>query len=256
MTGVDSYAPPPGWTTDRFGDKSASFRNEPRGLKVDIRAVHKGSNVRRRAREPTHYTVQLQQDWFAKGTLGKREMGAKVETWAEALAVAQEFMAEFSREVKEMASEEIRATHAAVDDHGVADDLITTGAAAEALADAAGYSDDLLLSVLDAKTNGQYQFVAHRDGDTLTTVVGAESEFATDNVLQRIYGVLPVDRTELEHVLGNDNPFSVVVHVGDHSVYRFIFENARETDIVLPRGTQVLSPEFESTVANVLEEKW
>lgn len=254
--GDGSFSPPPDWKTDNFGKKKTSFRNERRGLEVGIRTVYKRSRAQRHGRNPTHYVVQLHQDWFAKGTLGKRDMAAKATTWDEALTVARDFMEEFSRELKEKPSEEIQATHGTVGDHETADDMITAEVAAEALADAAGYSDELLLSVLDAETDRQYQLVVHRNGDTLTTVSGDESDVAEDNILQMVHAVFPIDRTGIKHVLDEQTPISVVTHLSGHTVYRFIFDDARETDIVLPRGTQVLSPVFETSIANVLEEKW
>lgn len=246
---------PSDWETDFFGKKSAMFRNEHRGLEVEVRAVYRGSKVRKHGREPTHYVVSLHQDWFSKGTLGNRDMGAKVDTAEEALGVAEEFMREFTSEMKSVPTEEVQAVHASTDDHEIADDILTSEVAAEALADAAGYSDDLLLSVLDAETNEQYELVAHRDGSTITTIAGDEAILGEMDLLT-IHSVTPFDNQGLKQVLGQELPIWTVAHLDEHTVYRFVFDNAKETDIVFGRGTEILSPAFGRTIANVLEEKW
>lgn len=257
MSGGNPIALPPQWETDGIGKKSASFVNDERGLTVTIRAVFKGSRGSTRGNEPTHYVVQLRQDWFSRGVLGDRNMAAKVSTREEAFDVAQEFMEEFTREIEAVSREEVEATHRATgDDHEAAEQILTTEAAAEALADAAGYSDDLLVSVLAAETNDQYRFVAHRDGDSVTTVAGDESALGEDTSIRTLHAVFPIDDAGIQRVLSEETPITTVVHLGDSTVYRFIFGETRETDVVLPRGTQVTSPGFETAIANVLEEKW
>ncbi|MFC7174445.1 hypothetical protein ACFR97_17040 [Haloplanus litoreus] len=246
---------PSDWETESFGKKIATFRNDHRGIEVEVRAVYRGSKARKHGQEPTHYTVQLKQDWFSKGTLGDRKMAVKVDTGEEALSVAEEFMREFTREMKSVPTEKVQTVHASTGDHEIADGILTSESAAEAFADAAGYSDDLLLSVLDAETNEQYELVAHRDGATITTIAGDEAILGEMDLLT-IHSITPFDNQGIKQVLGQELPIWIVTHLDEHTVYRFVFDNAKETDLVLGRGTEVLSPAFGRTIANVLEEKW
>lgn len=248
--------PPAGWSVESLNQKNATYVNEHRGLQVEVRGVLSGSRVRKHDREPSHYVVQLRQDWYAKGTMGEREMGTKAKTWEEALDIAEKFMAEFEKEVQETPAEEIEATHRAVGDSESAEQILTSAASAEALADAAGYSDDLLREVLDAEVNGQYLYVVHRDGDELVPIDADTKELLEENLLPALYAAFPIDKLGVEHILVDDTPIPMSVHLGEYAIYRFIFSERRETDIVLPAGTQVTSPAFERTISNVLEEKW
>lgn len=200
--------------------------------------------------------IQLNQDWFAEGVLGDRKMAAKVDSWEGALATAQEFMQEFTTEWEQIPPEEIESTHRATGDHETADQLLTNEIAVEAFADGAGYSDELLLDVLSAETGEQYDFVVHRKGETTEIVTGDSTPVFEDTRLNSIYAAFPVDKLGIEEILVEETPIIMVIHLGQHTIYRFIFDDTIETDIGLPRGTQVTSPSFERTIGNVLEEKW
>lgn len=251
----DTVSVPPGWKTESFGDKGATFRNKRKGLDVSVQAVFSAAGRRRHGQTPNYYTVQLQQDWFSKGTLGTRNMSAKVKTAEKALTVAEEFMNEFVREMKQTTPETAQTIHGSVDDHETADDILTSQIAAEALADAAGYSDDLLMSVIKSETNGQYELVAHRDGPTLTTVAGDEDTL-TPNSLRTIHTAFPMDVEGIKDLLQQTTPIWTVIQLNNHTVYRFLFDAQRETDVVLERGTEHITPEFGTAIANILEEKW
>lgn len=145
------------------------------------------------------------------------------------------------------------AVHRGVADHEAAADVVTTTVAAEALADAAGYSDDLLVDVVRAETGGSVRLVAHRDGDDVRTVAGD----APDGLdLRTVHGVFPLDGWGTRRVLDESSPIATAVHLDDGMLYRFVFAQRRETDVLLPPGAQVSSPAFERAVAAVLEEKW
>lgn len=256
MSEQDPFPLPPQWQMDSIRQDSAQFSNEDQALEVTIRAVY-GSKRKKHFAKPIHYVINLQQDWFSRDSLDEKRMSAKVDTWEDALDVAEEFMNEFCQELAELPAEEVEAVHRATgSDHESAEQTITTEIAAEAFADAAGYSDDLLLSVLAAETNDQYRLVIHREGADVTTVAGDTDSSGTETSLQTLHAVFPLDRTGIKAVLAEELPVIVVFHLGDATIYRFIFDDAQETNIVLPRGTQVTSPGFETTIANVLEEKW
>lgn len=256
MTDGRSVSPPSQWSVESEGSDSLTFRNRERGLEVTVRGVFRGSKIRSRGATPTHYAVQLQQDWFAEGVLGERKMAAKVDTWEVALTTAEKFMNEFTTELENLPQDKIESTHRATDDHEVAEQLLTSEVAVEALADGAGYSDELLLDVLSAETGEQYEFVVHREGETTEIVAGDSPSLFEDTRLNSIYATFPVDKLGIEEILVEETPITMVIHLGRHTIYRFIFDDTMETDIGLPRGTQVTSPSFERTIANVLEEKW
>ena len=202
MDSTEAFSPPPQWVVDQIGPKSASFSNGERGLEVELWAVSKGSKAQKRGYEPTHYVVQLRQDWFSRGTLGEQNMAAKVDTRDDAFTVVQEFMAEFSREVEELPWDEVEATHRATgNDHEAAEHILTTEVAAEALADAAGYSDDLLVSVLTAETNDQYRCIVHRNGSTLTTAAGEDTAVTGDISIQTQLDAFSNDNARFQHIV-------------------------------------------------------
>jgi hypothetical protein len=94
-------------------------------------------------------------------------------------------------------------------------------------------------------------------GSTVTGVAGGGLGSDVDERrLKQIHAVSPVDNQGTKHVLDQDLPFWTAIQLDEHMIYRFFFADAQETDIVLQRGTEVLSPAFGTTIANVLEEKW
>lgn len=247
-----------GWTTEFVDRPSAVFRNERQGISVKIEPRYRSSASRKRSRtgEPTSYRVKVVQDWFGEGIHGDRAMNARVETWEEATTVATEFMEEFHDERRSQPDAEIEATHRSVGDTETAEQVLTTEAAAEALADTAGYSDDLLLDVLGAETDDTYQVVAHRDGDEIDYVYGDDAVLTGNVSLPVIHATFPVDKSGLDSLLTATDELVLTVNIGEYIIYRFIAGDSKETDIILMAGTQVASPAFELTLWNVLEEKW
>lgn len=247
-----------GWTTAYVDRPSAEFRNDQQGLSVKIEPRYRASASRKRSRagEPISYRVKVVQDWFSKGVHGDRSMNARVDTWEEATTVAEEFMREFHDERTTQPETEIEATHRSVADRATAEQVLTSEAAAEALADTAGYSDRLLLDVLGAETDDAYLVVAHRDGDDIEYVAGDADDLDGDVSLQSIHATFPIDKSGLDSIFANTDELALTVTLGEHIVYRFVAGDNRETNIVLLAGTQVVSPGFERTIWNVLEEKW
>lgn len=254
MSEERSISLPSGWEINQIEKPNSTFTHRSHGLTVIVT----GKSRRRdggQGQESTRYIITAGLDWFAEDTAGDIfediDLSAVVDTWDEALAVAQEFMVEFNDEFNSIDPEHIEAIHESVNDPEYVDALLTGESAVEAFTDVAGYSDELLLSVLEGTVNEQYHLVAHRDGDTITPVAGNR-----DIDLHTIHGVFPLDPDGISHILEENPPIVHVVHLGKYSVYRIIFGNTRETDIVVPRGTEVISPTFETMLSNVLEEKW
>lgn len=249
---------PSQWTTDFRGDHSAEFRHERQGLSVKIEPRYRASASRKRARsgDPQSYRVKIVQDWFSKGIHGDRSMAAKAETWEEAETVATEFMNEFTREHTNQAPDEIEATHRSVEASEFAEQTLVSEAAVEALADATGYSDELLLDVLSTQTNGNHLIVAHRHGSDIVYAHGTPDDLPPNHSLTRIHGAFPIDKTGLEALQMGPDRLVQTVQLSQYVIYRFVAGDMEETDVVLPLGTQVASPEFEISLWNVLEEKW
>lgn len=250
-------AVPDGWTPERVGSTSAVFRHDAYELSLKIEPRYRSSTSRRRSgtQQPTSYRVQVLQDWFAKGVHGDHSMSANVETWDAALETAQTFMSEFTDERTTQSTADVEATHRSVGDAETAEHLLTTEASAEALADAVGYSDELLLEVLEEETDGQYRVVAHRDGDRIEYVYGGDDEYLETVPLESIYATFPIDKLGLDTLLLDSDTLTSTFNIDNAVVYRFITGEGDETDIVLPEGTQVVSPTFERTIWNVLEER-
>jgi hypothetical protein len=183
-------------------------------------------------------------------------MTATVQTWDEALRTAQEFMEEFHTERTQSSSVDVEATHRSVENPETAEQLLTTESSAEALADVSGYSDELLLTVLGDQTDGQYRVVAHRDRDQIKYVAGEDDECLETVPLEGIYATFPIDKLGLETLLVDARDLVSTVNIDEYVIYRFINTMSEETSIILTRGAQVVSPTFERTIWNVLEEKY
>lgn len=254
MVDSSAFTPPDNWEISRMSQPNARFRNESKGLDVSIRGVSRGSNRRRRG-PPTHYTVQVHQDWWGKGVLGDIDMSTKVDTYEQAIETAREFMEEFVDEEARQSASNVQAAHQSVGgDHDLAESVLTTELAAEALADAAGYSDDLLLKIIRGETNDKQRAVGHRVGDTLDIIYCAD-DFDAEEQLLSLYAAFPIDLAGINHILNDRTPLRMTLDLDDETIYRFIYDERTETNIIVPHGAQIASG-FEQTVANVLEEKW
>lgn len=248
--------PPGGWDVDRMTETSAVFVNADRGIEVVITPKYRAQRGIRHGSEPNHFSIEVREDWFGEGVLEGQHLASRAETWKAAREVAQEFMHEFVVERANQSTSEVEATHRSTPDPEAAERLLDVEAAAEALADSAGYSDELLESVVDAQTSGQYLLIAHREDSTVTTVHGDEPSVLDGLSLDAIYAGFPVDKRGIDALVTDVSNITTTIQLDDYVVYRFIFGDTNETDIVLPRGTTVASPTFEIAVENVLEEKW
>lgn len=255
MPSDGGITPPTGWTTEHIADRSARFRHKTTGVELSIRGVFQGSRERRHGRSPTHYVIQVHQGWLGRQRSDTQLPGAKVTVWEDALTTARTFMEEYSNNRARVPLSQAEAVHRSAETHETAEQILLTNVATEALADAAGYSDQLLIDVLSAATNNQYNGIVHRDGDAVD-IVGEDADFPERPSLERVFATFPVDESGVKHLLDMESPVTMVVHLDELMVYRFIFGTRRETAVLLPRGTQVPSPGFERTVANVLTRKW
>jgi hypothetical protein len=251
MSELSAVQPPRGWITANAEGHAAVYLNEEHGLEVVVRPVSDGTHVRSQRGDPTQYVVELTQDWFATGLHGERELSATAGSREAAADTADSFMREFVDELKTGRTAE--AVHRGVAGHEAAADVVASEVAADALADAAGYSDDLLESVVRAETGGPVRLIAHRNGDEVTTVAGDQPDGLD---IRTVHGVFPVDGEGTRQVLDEPFPIATAVHLGSGTLYRFVFSERRETDVLLASGTQVTSPAFERAVCTVLEEKW
>ncbi|PGF13824.1 hypothetical protein CP556_22210 [Natrinema sp. CBA1119] len=183
-------------------------------------------------------------------------MATTVETWDKALTTIYTFMEKFNAEQAALPRDDVESVHRSLDDVNTAEAVLSTTTAAEALTDAAGYTDELLLDVLATETNSQFRLVAHRKGSEVNTIYRNRASDLGNISIATIHTTFPVDTLGVETILDAEMPIAITVHVGNHTIYRFIFGDRKETDVVLPRGIQLVTPEFERTVMNVLDEKW
>lgn len=249
---------PAGWTLVQGGRTSARYRNEDYDLSVVISPRYRASASQRAAggATPTGYRVEVEQDWFSRGVHGDRTVAAKADTREEADHIAREFMQEFVTERADQSIDDIESTHRSVGDAETAEGLLNTEAAAEALADSAGYSDDLLLDIVTTQTDGQFRLVAHRTGEDIEVVDSTIADPLETIPLRTVYAAFPVDHYGIRGLLTKRRRLTTVAYLDEFRVYRFIVADGHETAIVLDRGTQIQAPSFENTVWNVLEEKW
>lgn len=247
-----------GWITDQFGSTSAVFRSERYNLSVKVVPQYRSSASQGKSsvQQPKSYQVKVVQDWFSTGVHGNRSMNTNVETWEEALEAAREFMQEFEHKRTDQTPEEAETTHRCITDPETVAEVLTNGDSTDALANSPGYSDDLLLDVLEEETDHQYRVVAHRDGDEIEYVAGGDDPCLETLPLERMYATFSVDKLGLDSLLGEADELVTTINIGEFIVYRFIASNTTETDIILTQETQVVSPAFENTIWNVLGKKW
>ena len=246
---------PAGWNAYQFHANSVRFSNEEQ--RVEIRISPTDREAKGGGNQPGGgFLVQVQKGWFGEGTIGDRNMSVMVDTWNDAITSAREFMVEFNRELVTRRPREVETTHRSVEDARIAETMLATRTTTEAMAETADYSDELLLDVLATETNGQHRLVAHRSGSEWNVVYrGSNCEFPVQR-LEKIRQCVPVDKTKIDTVLSDVTPARIVTHLEKHTVYRFVYADETETDIVLSKGTHLLSPLFEEVTASVLDGKW
>lgn len=183
-------------------------------------------------------------------------MDVKVETWQEAVETAMEFMRNFNEDRRGISTEKVEEAHRSGENTETAESVLTAEATTEALADTISYSDDLLLDVLKAETNNRFRAVAHRYGEEVEYVVGSSDNSLEEVPLKRIYGAFPVDKSGVASLLADDTILTVSITLSGFRVYRFIFDDWRETNVVLEAETQVADSVFEQNVKNILRPKW
>ena len=247
-----------GWRETHISETSAVFRNDNFELQVEINPQYSSStrHTRKTSRTPVSYTVQVVQDWFSKGVHGDLEVGTRTGSWEEAVTVAETFMRKFTAERSHQSDEHIQAVHQSTRSRGDAEHLLNTEAAAEALTDGAGYSDDLLLDTLAAATADGHQFVAHRDASEVDIVHNQREREFTEHRLHELYAAFPIDKLAVDELFEETTPLTMAIHLTNSTFYRFVYGIGQETAVVVQKKTQLDSPTFERTVESILEEKW
>lgn len=249
---------PSGWREKRISDTSAVFRNDEFDLQVEINPRYSSSTRHRREtnRTPVSYTVQIVQDWFSKGVHGDLEVGTRTESWDEAVTTAETFMRKFNSKRSHQSDEHVQAVHQGTRSTDDAEHLLNTEAAAEALTDGAGYSDDVLLDTLGAATADGHQFVGHRHASEMDVVYNLlEREFGEERI-HEFYAAFPTDKLAVDELFEETTPLTMAIHLSELTLYRFVFGPGQETAVVVQKETQLDSPTFERTVEGILEEKW
>ncbi|MDF9747880.1 hypothetical protein [Natrinema salsiterrestre] len=249
-------SPPSGWNMHRFGEKSVRFSNNAKRIEVGIKPISRAGKTSQSDTNSARFVIHVHQDRSGEGTFGNRNMQTSVKDWNKAVTTIYAFMEEFNAEQAALPPDEVESVHRSLDDVKTAEAVLSATTAAEALTDAAGYTDELLLNVLATETNNQCRLVAHRQGSDVNTIHQNLGSGHGTISIATIHAAFPVDALGVKTILDAEMPIAITTHVGKHTIYRFIFGDNTETDIVLPRGIQLVTPEFERTVMNVLDEKW
>lgn len=249
---------PPGWEKDFVSDTSAVFRNDQFDLQVEInpRFASSTRHTRTQNRSPDSYCTQIVQDWFSKGVHGDVEVGNQVDSWEDAVAVAETFMHQFNAERGSHNPDHINAVHQSAPSRDGAETLLNTTAAAEALTDGAGYSDTVFLELIEAGTANRHQFVAHRDAADVDILYNQREREFSEQWVHELCAAFPVDKVAVDEVVGETTPLTMMVHLSTATLYRFLFAPGQETHVVVQKNTSVDSPTFEQTIEGVLTEKW
>ena len=249
---------PSGWQVRHIRETAAVIRNDQFELQVEINPRYSSSSRHRRGsgRTPISYTVQVVQDWFSKGVHGDLEVGTRTESWEEAVKLAETFMQEFNAERSRQSEQHIQAVHGSTRSTDDAEHLLNTEAAAEALTDGAGYSDDILLDTLAVATDDSHQFVAHRHASEVDIIYNPVEQEFSEQRIHELYAAFPVDKLAVDELFEETTPLTMATHLAEFTLYRFVYGIGQETDIVVQKCTQLDSPTFERAVEGVLEEKW
>lgn len=255
---INTQKLPGDWAVDHLGWPSGSVRNDRYEISVKISPKYRASASQQvgKAQNPTHFNVTVVQDWFSRGVYGDHNLDSKVETWTEAVETAMTFIGNFSENRNRVPDDKVEEAHRAGGDAEGAESILTSEATTEALADTVSYSDELLLDILEGETNGQYRVVAHRYGDEVEYIAGSDDNSLEEVPLKRIYGAFPIDKSGVTSLLSEDTILTVAVTLPKFTVYRFIVDDWRETNIILDAGTQVVKPVFEQNIKNILRQKW
>jgi len=250
--------PPVGWQIEHARKPSASIRNEEYELSLKISPIYRSSVSRGRgkAQSPKKFQVKIQQDWFSSGMYGDHTRAIKVEKWEEAVETAMRFMQEFNDDRKGIPSENVETVHRSSGNVEAAEANLSVEAATGAMADVAGYSDDLLIDTIATETNGQFRVVAHRDGDEIEYLRGEDDESLQTVQLEKVYAMFPIDKLGINSCLSDDSIFITTITISGLTVYRFVFDDQTETDIILDQGTEVVNPVFTNSVKQIVELKW
>lgn len=249
---------PEGWKKELLTETAAVFRNDKFDLQVEInpRFASASRHTRKTNRTPTSYSTQIVQDWFSKGVHGDLEVGSRVDTWEEAVTLAESLMEQFNAERASQPPDHINAVHQSTQSRADAEKLLNTKAAAEALADGAGYCDEVLLELVEEGTANRHQFVAHREGSDVEILYNRREEEFSERWMHELCAAFPVDKMAIDEVFAETTPLTIAVSLSNVTLYRFIFAPSQETNIIVQQNTSVDSPTFEQTLESLLAEKW
>lgn len=250
--------PPVGWQVEHGRKPSASIRNDEFELSLKISPIYRSSTSRSRekAQSPKEFQVKIHQDWFSSGMYGDHTRAIRVEKWEDAVETAMRFMQEFNDDRKEIPSENVETAHRSTGNVEAAEAHLSVEAATEAMADVVGYSDNLLLDTIATETNGQFRVVAHRDGDEIEYLRGEDDDSLQTAQLEKVYAMFPIDKVGINSCLSDDPILVTTITISGLTVYRFVFDNQTETNIILNQGTEVVNPVFTNSVKEIVELKW
>lgn len=249
---------PANWKVEYCAQPTASFRNDKFELSLKISPIYRSSVSQRRgkAENPQSYRVQILQDWFSSGMYGDHTRATKVESWDEATGTAIMFMENFNQDRGGIPNDKIEAVHRGANDSAAAEALLTVDAATEAIVESVGYSDELLRDTVAEETNGQHRVIAHRTGDDIEYLVGEDDESLDTVELKKVYASFPVSTLGINALFPLKTILVQQITLSGYLVYRFIFNERTETNIILNEGSKVVEPIFTQSIRDIVESKW
>lgn len=243
------------WSEVHRSQQAAEFSHDGRGVTVQIEPRMQGKTKMDPEGASTSYRIQLKQDWFNKGTSGDKAVSTTVDTFTEAIKTAYRFMDEFeedSKEVEETYGEEFKEGFGSA----AADDMLTTEASAKAFVESVGYSDSLLLEVLEEAVGDAVQLVAHREKSAPTEVYRREGTTLFDGWPNDVFGYFGIDKGAIDTMFGDDEIDFYMIDVGDLRLFRFVAGTEGETVVALDNDAPITSPSFERSVGHIVRAHW
>jgi hypothetical protein len=235
--------------------QAAEFAHDDRGVTVQIEPQMQGKSKRNPEGTGTTYRIRLKQDWFNKGTFGDKAVSATVDTFTEAIKAAYRFMDEFedgTKEVEASYGEELKKGFGP----DAAEDMLTTEASATALVESVGYSDSLLLEVLEEAVGDAVQLVAHREKSTPKEVYRREGATLSEDWPHDIFGYFGIDEAAVDTMSEDDEIDFYIIDVGDLRLFRFVAGTEGETVVTLDNDAPITSPSFERSIGHVVRARW
>lgn len=165
-------------------------------------------------------------------------------------------MQQFEQTRTAQTDEVVETLHHSVADHQIAEELVDAIAATDAFAEATGYSDGLFCSFLKDTLSDGLVLAGHRVDGAVTRIYEAPDHEIDETTEAQFIAAFPVNPEGVAQLFGVSYPIVKTVRLGAYLVYQFIYAPTATTFVVIRRGIELLSPVFEASAEDILDEKW